>query len=65
MDAEGQRILRENLRRLESTLARHEEHLREAWRLPDRAAAAAGTELLSGTARLLREEIKRLRGLLG
>jgi hypothetical protein len=52
--------LRDLLRRLEAALARHEQDLGEARRLHN----AAAVELLRGGARLLAEEIERVRGLL-
>jgi hypothetical protein len=52
--------LRDLLRRLEACLARHEHDLGEACRLHD----APAVELLRGGARLLTEEIVRVRGLL-
>jgi hypothetical protein len=58
--AAGQRTLREDLRRLEATLGRYEQQLPEA----GRTQGAPGAELLARTARLLTEEIERLRKLL-
>lgn len=52
--------LRDLLRRLEAALLRHEQDLSEACRLQDPAAV----ELLRGGARLLAEEVERVRGLL-
>jgi hypothetical protein len=49
--------LRDALRRLEACLARHEHDLHEAHLLHD----AAAVELLRGGARLLAEEIERVR----
>jgi len=59
--AAGQHALREDLRRLEATLGRCEQQLPEARRLH----GAPGAELLARTAKLLMEEIERLRKLLG
>jgi hypothetical protein len=50
----------ERLRRLEATLARQQAQLRAAQELPD----GPGAELLAGVARLLTEELERLRRLL-
>ena len=58
--AAGQHALREDLRRLEATLGRYQPHLPEARRMPGRPAA----ELLTRTAKLLMDEIERLRKLL-
>jgi hypothetical protein len=58
--AAGQHALREDLRRLEATLARYEKQLSEARRMPGVPVA----ELLARTAKLLSEEIERLRTLL-
>lgn len=52
--------LGELLRRLEAALLRHQEDLREAHRQQD----GGGVELLRGGARLLAEEIERVRALL-
>lgn len=56
----GRQALREDLRRLEATLAVHEHHLMQACHARD----AQGAELLTRTAKLLLEEIERLRRLL-
>lgn len=56
----GQEALRADLRRMETLLARHEDHLLEARRAQDLRAA----ELLARTASLLTEEIARVRSLL-
>lgn len=56
----GQDALRADLRRLQTLLARHEQHLLEARSAHD----LRGAELLARTASLLTEEIARVRSLL-
>jgi hypothetical protein len=58
--AAGQHALREDLRRLEATLDRCERELPEARRLQ----GVPGAEMLARTAKLLVDEIERLRKLL-
>ena len=59
-EAAGQHALREDLRRLEAALASFDQQLTQARRID----AAPGAELLGRTAKLLTDEIDRVRKLL-